>query len=36
MKYGGHTVNTGYIHIKGFIDFSRSTMIILRTTGVLM
>lgn len=35
-KYGRHTINTVYIHIKGFIDFSRSTMIILSITGVVM
>lgn len=35
-KCGGLTVNTGYSHIKGFIDFSRSTMMILSITGVVM
>lgn len=35
-KYGGHTVNTGYIHIQGYIAFSRSTMMILSITGVVL
>lgn len=37
-NYGGHTVNTGYIHINTFIfiDILRSTMIILSITGVVI